>query len=305
MKPQSILLKPMLWLGTLALLAFVDCAQAMITCTPSAASFSTAYPMTGGALNITAGSFTVTCSNASPVSSTATYQVSAGLGLNLTGGLRYAITGTGTLNYNLTSDICNTVWNTTALIPTPPYTTPSLSKTGVPSDTHIIYFWGCVPAGLTVPAAGTYADSVITTVTGSASSVMFQGKTGSITVSITAPATCSLTAPGTMIFNYTSGSAIAAAASTTFNALCTNLLPYTLSLDAGGTGYTGSFTSPTGSYTNTATSLIYSLTLPTPTAGTGVAQTYTLTGSMAAGQGGKCNAGTCSVTDIHTLTVTY
>jgi spore coat protein U-like protein len=307
MKPQSIQLKSILWLGCLAMLAFATSAQARITCTPSAATFATAYPMTGGALNITAGSFTVTCTSNKAAARTATYQVSANNGLNVSGTQRRARVGVtpSYLNYNLTSNSgCTTAWNTTTLIPTPAYTTPVI--TSATSDTHTFFFWGCVPAGLTVPAAGNYTDTITMTVTGSASAGGFTGGAGSITVSITAPATCTISTAGTAItFSYTSRQATTASASTTFNTTCTLNLPYSLSLDAGGTGYTGSFTTPTGTYTNTATTLIYTLTLPAATKGTGAAQPYTLTGSMAASQGGKCNAATCSVTDIHTLTVTY
>lgn len=133
--------------------------------------------------------------------------------------------------------------------------------------------------------------------------------TGTFPVTINFTSTCSISTAGLApTFTYTSLQATAAAATgvLSFTVTCTNTAPYTLSLDAGGTGYTGTYTAPTGSYTDTASGLAYTLTLPTTTAGIGAAQTYSLSGSMAAGQAGTCGTlGGCSFVDNHTLTVTY
>jgi len=52
--------------------------------------------------------------------------------------------------------------------------------------------------------------------------------------------------------------------------------------------------------------LNYTLTLPAPVAGTGADQTYSIGGNMVAGQSGTCaGPGTCSGTDVRTLTITY
>lgn len=133
--------------------------------------------------------------------------------------------------------------------------------------------------------------------------------TGTFNVTINFTSVCTANTTGLApVFNYTSGGAAAAfATAQSFTVTCTNSVPYTLSLDAGGTGYTGAYAAPTGTYTNTASTLAYTLSLPAVTTGTGTgaAQTWALTGSMAAGQAGKCTAATCAFVDTHTLTITY
>lgn len=301
MKPQSIRLKSLLWLGSIVMVAFTAGAQARVTCTPSSAGFSTAYPTTGGALNITAASFTVTCSKTGASTATATYQTAANNGANPTGSQNRARrpATTNYLNYNLTSDLgCSSAWKGTGLIQTPAYTTPPL--TNGQSDVHTFYFWGCVPAGLTVPANGTYTDTVTMTISGTVSTGTSTFNTGTFPVSITAPATCTFsTQPGNITFNYTSFGA-PVLANTLFRTNCTHLLPYTMALDV---------------TSGTIVGLNYTLALnatansggasPLVSTGTGAAQTFYVNGSIAAGQGGTCSTGTCSGSDIHTLTITY
>ncbi len=283
MKPSSALLKAVLWPLTLAMLAFVNSAHARITCTVSSLGFSTAY---GSALNVTASSFTVTCSHLTGGGSQATYQVAANNGLHASGTQRRAASGANFLNYNLTSDAgCLTPWQGTAYIPATPYTTPVLALGA--SDIKTYTFYGCVPAGQTVPAAGTYTDTV--TMSFIPGGPNFTG--GTFPVSITAPATCSLTPPpGNITFASTSFGA-AAAASTAFATTCTKLLPYTMALDA---------------TSGTIVGVTYTLALSAATAvGTGVTQSFTINGSIAAGQSGTCTASTCSGTQTRTLTITY
>ncbi len=133
--------------------------------------------------------------------------------------------------------------------------------------------------------------------------------TGNFTVQINFTNSCTVTAnasPATFTYTSGQGSNAALGGTTSFGITCTSGVPYTLALDAGGTGYTGSFTSPTGSYTDTSTGLNYTLTLPTPTAGTGALQSYTMAGSMVSGQGGTCGTvGGCTSTNTHTITVTF
>lgn len=284
MKPPFSLLKAVLWLLTLAMLAFVNSAHARVTCTISSLGFSTAY---GSALNVTASSFTVTCSRLTGGGSQATYQIAANNGLHASGTQNRALSGAASfLNYSLTSDAgCLTPWKGTAYIPAAPYTTPVLALGA--SDIKTYTFYGCVPAGQTVPAAGIYTDTVtMSFIPGGGN---FTG--GTFPVSITAPATCSLTTPpGNITFAYTSFGA-AAAASTTFAATCTNRLPYTMALDA---------------TSGTIVGVTYTLALSAATAvGTGVAQSFTINGSIAAGQSGTCTAATCTGTQTRTLTITY
>jgi hypothetical protein len=129
--------------------------------------------------------------------------------------------------------------------------------------------------------------------------------TGNFNVRVNLTPVCQLTtntngtSTGTtdLIFNYTSFGA-AQAPSSSFIVKCTTNLIYTLALD--GTGFGGS---------TTALGLAYSLALAAPAGGgtgTGANQTYTINGTMAAGQAGTCatTAG-CTNTTARTITLTY
>jgi len=285
MKPLSVLsAKAIVWAAALAVFAFENSAQARVNCTISSLGFSTAY---GSSLNVTASSFTVTCTHVSGAKNTAKYQVGVSNGLQPSGTQNRAASGANFLNYNLTSDAaCLTPWKGTAYIPAAAYTTPALALGA--SDIKTYSFYGCVPAGQTVPAAGTYTDTVTMSFVPGGGGFT----NGTFPVSITAPATCTLsTPPGSVTFNYTSFSATSVLASTTFAATCTNKLPYTMALDA---------------TSGTISGVIYTLALSAPAAvGTGVAQTFSINGSMAAGQGGTCTAATCTGSQVRTLTITY
>jgi hypothetical protein len=109
-------------------------------------------------------------------------------------------------------------------------------------------------------------------------------------------------APSTVSFTYTAFATSAQPLDTngTFKVKCTNNLNYGLTLDSA------------GAYTDTATNLTYTLSLSgAGAAGNGGDQTYTITGSMAAGQGGSCAASGASCTNAggpgktRTLTLTY
>ena len=127
--------------------------------------------------------------------------------------------------------------------------------------------------------------------------------TGNFNVRVNLTPVCQLTtntnagSTGTtdLIFNYTSFGA-AANPSSSFIVKCTSGLGYTLSLD--GSGFGGS-TSVLG--------LAYTLALAAPAAaGTGADQTYTINGTMAAGQAGTCAvAAGCTNTTARTITLTY
>ena len=111
-------------------------------------------------------------------------------------------------------------------------------------------------------------------------------------------------APLAVAFTYTAFQTSAAAldgTSNTFGVSCTKNLSYAMVLDN------------TGTVTDTATDLIYSLTVPAGTkTGDGLQQVYSITGSMAAGQSGKCATSLASCTNAgtggnktRTLTVAY
>jgi hypothetical protein len=69
------------------------------------------------------------------------------------------------------------------------------------------------------------------------------------------------------------------------------LLPYAMALD---------------STVNVAVGLQYTLALSAPGGtGTGLAQPYSVNGTMPAGQAGTCAGANCGVTQVRTLTITY
>lgn len=114
---------------------------------------------------------------------------------------------------------------------------------------------------------------------------------------------CVITAaPGAVSFTYTfnSGSAVGLDSNGSYAVKCTKNLTYTMVLDAA------------GSYTDNATDLAYTLSLSAAGGtGSGAAQPYTITGSMAAGQSGTCSGSVASCDNsgstnkTRTLTVTY
>ena len=122
--------------------------------------------------------------------------------------------------------------------------------------------------------------------------------TGQFDVTINLTAACEIASLPTAAFTYAGGQSTASTFTSTFNIRCTNGLAIS------------SITLDQTSITDTATNLAYTLALSNvPTAGTGVAQTITLTGNMAAGQGGTCGTSTCtntaSTNKQRTLTITY
>ena len=134
--------------------------------------------------------------------------------------------------------------------------------------------------------------------------------TGNFNVAITFTSKCVVGGALAPTFAYTSLQAVPAVAAGTlsYTVTCTSGVPYTMALDATGASFTGTWTvgTLTGAYTNTLGNLAYTLVLPAATAGTGAAQTYTMSGGMIAGQAGACTSlGGCTYTDTHTLTVTF
>ena len=126
--------------------------------------------------------------------------------------------------------------------------------------------------------------------------------TGNFDVNISLTSACIYTKTSDVSFSYTSFQTSAQAQSTAgaFTVKCTNLLPYTLALDAA------------GSYTDAAVNLAYTLALSAAGGtGNGTAQTYSVTGSIPANQPGNCatTGGACtnsaSANKTRTLTITY
>jgi hypothetical protein len=122
--------------------------------------------------------------------------------------------------------------------------------------------------------------------------------TGTFNVAITLTSKCEVASAPTAAFAYTSFQTTAATFASSFNIRCTNTLPIT------------SITLDNASVTDVQTNLAYTLTMgAAPASGTGANQSISLSGSMAAGQAGTCNAASCtnatSSNRQRTVTITY
>lgn len=276
---KSILMQ---WLAALALLLVTHVSQAAITCSSiTSTGFSTAYSSTGPVPNSTQASFTVTCVRTlAGDPTTLSYTVGANNGLNFSGGSNNAKLAS-LIKYDTYKDsACTTSWKASG----GNRITDSMTLSGLVPTQKTTTYYGCITiSGQSVPA-GTYTDLV--TMDLSVSSVV-----NTFPVSISTPATCTIgSSPGNVAFSYTSFSAIAATASTTFGVTCTNSLPYTMAVNPA---------------SGTLVGISYSLSVPASSTGTGVQQTQTISGTAAAGQAGTCATGTCSGTQATTLTITY
>ena len=133
---------------------------------------------------------------------------------------------------------------------------------------------------------------------------------GQFNVNMTLTSTCSLSAVTAIDFAYTSlQGAVANGSNGNFTVTCTNSLPYTFGLQAG----SGAATPPgasTVSVTDNAVNLGYNLGLSAAGGtGNGSAQSYSVTGTMAASQAGTCATASCTngaaTNKTQTLIVNY
>lgn len=283
-----------------AMLVMVACgaqAAATFSCVLGAApSYTQIY--SNASNSSTALSVTVTCvKSGNGGGRTINYTVTPNNGLNASGAQNRAALGGQYINYDIYTDSsCTVPWSGSGSIVLP--------GGGGATRSQTLTYYGCVPASQpTLPAAGTYSDTVSTQLSVSTGGVTITGANPrTFQANITVNATCTMsTPPGTVNFGtYTAFQGSAKTANTTFGTTCTNLTPYTLSLDATGGAVSG---------------LNYSLLLNTtssggmhpfgPVPGTGSVQTYFINGTMPANQAGNCAGASCVGTNVHTLTVTY
>ncbi|HEY0665770.1 MAG TPA: spore coat protein U domain-containing protein [Gallionella sp.] len=302
MRPKFIRFNHLLWSGLFALTFFPQTVLAAIFCNVSSPGFLTGYVPANVTTSITSTTLTVTCSRDNapgPASATVQYQLAADNGLNALGTQNRAALAGSFLNYHLSVDAaCATPWKGATAIPVPAASFP-LAKNSTASFTHT--FFGCIlPGQLALPPEGTYNDTVTMTfaLAKAPGASTFTGS--SFPVTLIAPASCSMTTPPSNIaFAYTAFSPAAVLANSTYSITCTNSLAYTMSLDA---------------TVDVLAGLNYSLALnttgsggmnPLISVGTGVAQTFFINGTMAAGQAGSCATAACTGTQIRTLTITY
>jgi spore coat protein U-like protein len=136
---------------------------------------------------------------------------------------------------------------------------------------------------------------------------------GTFNVNVTLTSACTLTAVNDLAFAYTSLQAGAAAATGGgFSVSCTTSLPYTFALQLGTPAgpFVAPFNTTLGPITDSVVNLDYSLGLSAAGgAGSGVAQPYSVTGTMAGNQTGTCALASCTnagaANRTHTLIVNY
>ena len=208
--------------------------------------------------------------------------------------------GANLLNYQIYRDVGLTnIWNEAAAANNGAGGVSYRMATGVANTAQAIgpySYYLNIPAGQTTNPAGIYNDSAITatirlsTNGGIATGAVINTAVFSANASIQHSCYFS-TKPSTLNLNYTSFTGTAVTGASSFALSCTFNSPYTLVL------------APT---TGTALGVNYSLAL-SAASGTGTAapQNFTVTGTAAAGQAGTCASSTCSVTNPHTITVTF
>lgn len=284
------------WLAGTALMLSATCGHAAITCSISSNGFSTAYSAATPTPTITQTSFTVTCTRGLASDPTSVnYAANADNGLYALGiNNRALLSGSSYIKYDVYTDgACGSQWKGNTSI------SGSIVFTGTGAVSATSSYWGCIGAGLTGLAAGVYTDAL--TLTLSYGPNPQSTATVSAPVNIATPSTCSIsTTPGTVAFGSYVAFGNVLAASTSFGANCTNYLPYTLAV-----------TPTTGTIAGVTYTLLLQSAAPVMTGtslsatGNGFAQTYTINGSMAAGQSGVCSLASCSGTVPHTLTLSY
>lgn len=273
------------WLAALVLALAATTAQAAITCSVSSGGFAAAYDPANPATNVTQTSLTVSCTRGLAGDPTSVaYSVTVDNGLYAQGVNNRAAYLANRIRYDVYRDAaCGSKWKGVTAI------TGTINFVGTGTVSQQANYWGCILAAQVGLPAGTYLDTV--TLTMSYGAVPALTAVTSFGISISTPATCSLSsAPASLVFDYAAfGPAITP--SSPFGITCTNALSYTMALDV---------------TTGTLVGLNYSLALSTGTStGTGVQQTHSINGTMAAGQAGTCAAGLCTGTRVHALTITY
>lgn len=271
-------------------------ANAAYTCTITVTAISTVYSPSVATPNDSTGSFTMNCTRLATDANTMTYTVRANNGLQPTGGgTRRVQRGATTDRYNyfLYRDAgFSQAWGATggtdfdSALPWGP-----LNFGASLTASRTIPFYLRIPQDPSPGAAGTYTDTVTVSLNPQGG-----GNTVTAPLNVTAITTnsCQISVPpGNVSFTYTSFQAAAAAASTAYGVRCTLSLPYTMTLDG------------TLPYTYSLLGLTYTLSLPASAAGTGLTQTHTINGSIAAGQAGTCATGVCSGSQVRTLTISW
>jgi spore coat protein U-like protein len=263
-------------------------SYAAVSCSVTVTPISTVYDPTVATENISTGTVTVSCTRAISDPNTFAYSVTADNGLQPNGSTNRVQLAANRYNYELyrTTPYTNgnrwQLQNANRITGTINFGAGLAATNTAPFDLRI-------PPLQTIAPAGTYTDTVSVTLRNSGGTTINATAFG---VSVITSNSCQLsTPPGSLNFSYTSFQGSPVSQNTTFQARCTSGLPYTVALDATSGNLLG---------------LNYSLSVsPTGRTGSGVEQSFTITGTIAAGQGGTCALASCNGSESRTLTVTY
>ncbi len=280
-------------------------AHAAITCSLSATAINVIYDGSVGANNNSNGTITLTCDRLSTDASTQTYWIGV---LPTAGNPRRLFrhgggtTTTNRLNTNLYKNGTTTNWADTGT----GRVSGTLSFGAALTQSVTLTYDFRIPAGQTGKTAGIYdqaftAQLELTTagpVVATANffptaSVLSQCFVGQVASGNTAQGAVS---PTTMTLAYTSFAAAPQTTNMTFTVDCTNSTPYDLDLSPGGGTLLG---------LNYTVRFDNGLATKTGLVGSGLAQPYTLTATIAAGQAGTCAVATCTATQATTVTISY
>ena len=274
-----------------AALCLAGKAMAAYVCSVTVTSITTVYSPTVATDNITTGSYTVSCTRLVSDPATLNYSLGADNGVHAAGAQDRVQQGATANRYNyepyrLTPYVNANRWQDAAATRFNGSIAFGAGLSG--SDTKA--FDLRVPGSQAVRPAGTYTDTVAVTLRNLAGLATLAS--GAFNVTVITTNSCQIeTAPGNLSFSYTSFQAGIVTASTTFGARCTTGLPYTMALDV---------------TAGTLLGLNYMLSLSAAGGtGNGLEQTYTINGSIAAGQAGTCASASCAGSQTRTLTITY
>jgi len=268
----------------LALTAFIASSQAgaAYSCTLSITAISTVYSPTVPAPNDSTGSYTITCTRLMSDPANMGYWLFANNGMNPGGGGNRVALGGNFYNYEIyTNPTFTTAWGLIA---------GTLNFGAALSANFTGPFFLRVPGSQPVVPAGTYMDTVNATLLRSAFPFTVLD-TSPLVVSVITTNSCQISVPpGNVSFTYTSFQAAPSAAISAYGVRCTTGFPYNMALDA---------------TSGTLLGLNYTLSVPAGSTGTGLTQSHTINGSIAAGQAGTCATGVCSGSQIRTLTISW
>jgi spore coat protein U-like protein len=278
-------------------------AKAAVTCTLTATSVDLNYVNNQGTNANASGTITLNCTRLASDLNTQAYWIGIDYG-SRTGLTRRVFRHGGTttnanrLDVNIYKNGTTTDWTnvTTGRV------NGTLNFGGALNASTTLTYNFRVPAGQTGNTAGIFDETFISTLQLTTNGPVVANTTFTPTVSITAacfvgqvasgnPAPGAIS-PTTLTLNYTSFAPTPQTATMNFTVDCTRGTTYALAL------------APTA---GTLLGLNYTLALSGAGAtGTGFAQPYTVTGTIAAGQAGTCSTGACTATQTGvTVTITY